>query len=158
MLTSELGAGEKLRMIPGEQVVRMKVDLALADAEGFAHRHAGTDSHATSAPIWSCSGRMSPWPRTAGTQIRVDLRVQDAAGGETIASVTETGTESELLTLVSRMGSALRDKLGVGELSATQAAGMQGVAAVGSGRGTRLHRGARQPPACRRTSPRGTCS
>ncbi len=124
MLTSELGAGEKLRMIPGEQVVRMKIDLALADAEGFAkdtliriRKNLGTDLVVLGSYV---SLAANP-----GTQIRVDLRVQDAAGGETIASVTETGTESELLTLVSRMGSALRDKLGVGELSATQAAGIK---------------------------------
>ena len=121
MLTAELGAGEKLRMIPGEQVVRMKMDLALADAEGFAtdtltriRRNLGTDLVVLGSYVALGEG--------AGAQIRVDLRVQDAAGGETIASVTETGTEAELLTLVSRMGSALRDKLGVGELSATQAA------------------------------------
>ena len=124
MLTSELGAGEKLRMIPGEQVVRMKIDLALADAEGFAkdtltriRKNLGTDLVVL--------GSYVSLGANAGTQIRVDLRVQDAAGGETIASVTETGTESELLTLVSRIGSALRDKLGVGELSATQAAGIK---------------------------------
>jgi hypothetical protein len=59
MLTSELGAGEKLRMIPGEQVVRMKIDLALADAEGFA-KDTLTRIRKNPAPISSCSGRMSP--------------------------------------------------------------------------------------------------
>ena len=124
MLTSELGAGEQLRMIPGEQVVRMKKDLALADAEGFAtdtltriRTNLGTDLVVLGSYV--ALGERS------GAQIRVDLRVQDAAAGETIASVTETGTEADLLTLVSRMGSELRDKLGVGELSATQAAGIK---------------------------------
>lgn len=33
MLTSELGAGERLRTIPGETVARMKIELGLADAD-----------------------------------------------------------------------------------------------------------------------------
>jgi len=124
MLTSELAAGEKLRMIPGEQVVRMKMDLALADAESFA-----TDTLARIRTSLGTDlvvlGSFVALGERAGAQIRLDLRVQDAAAGETIASVTETGTEAELLGLVSRMGAALRDKLGVGGLSATEAAGMR---------------------------------
>ena len=36
MLTTELAAGEQVRAIPGENVARMKSDLALGDAESFA--------------------------------------------------------------------------------------------------------------------------
>ena len=124
MLTSELGAGEKLRMIPGEQVVRVRMDLAAGDAEGVAadtltriRTNLGTDVIVVGSYL-AVGG-------TSGSQIRVDLRVQDAKSGEIIAAVTETGTEAELLTLVSRLGSVLRDRLGVGELSASQASGMR---------------------------------
>ena len=36
MLTTELAAGEQLRTIPGENVARMKIELALADADTYA--------------------------------------------------------------------------------------------------------------------------
>jgi tetratricopeptide (TPR) repeat protein len=123
----------------------MKVDLALADAEGFAkdtltriRKNLGTDLVVLGSYVSLAAN--------AGTQIRVDLRVQDAAGGVTIASVTETGTESELLTLVSRIGSALRDKLGVGELSATQAAGIKALLPSDPAAARAYTEGLRQPP------------
>ena len=50
MLSTELAAGEQVRTIPGENIARMKVDLALADADSFGQdsltkirNHLGTD-------------------------------------------------------------------------------------------------------------------
>ena len=40
----------------------------------------------------------------AGNRIRIDFHLQDAATGETLASVSETGNEPELLDLVARTG------------------------------------------------------
>jgi eukaryotic-like serine/threonine-protein kinase len=121
MLTTELAAGETLRTVSGEQVVRMKLDLQLADADSFAgdtlariRRNLGTDLVVL--------GSYLALGERGSDGIRLDLRVQDAVAGETIASVTDTGTQDELLTLVSRTGAMLRNKLGVGELSSNDAA------------------------------------
>ena len=50
MLSTELAAGEQVRTIPGENIARMKVDLALADTDSFGQEsltkirnHLGTD-------------------------------------------------------------------------------------------------------------------
>ena len=48
----------------------------------------------------------------AGT-IRLDARLQDSRAGGTLAQVSETGTEAEVLTLVSRIGRRLRERLNV---------------------------------------------
>jgi len=48
--------------------------------------------------------------------LRIDLRVQDATAGETIAAVSESGTEAELAELVTRVSSELREKLGMGSV------------------------------------------
>jgi tetratricopeptide (TPR) repeat protein len=61
--------------------------------------------------------------RDGGGRLRLDIRVQDVAAGETVASVTETGMEAEILELVSRTGARLRSKLGVEELSPVAAGG-----------------------------------
>jgi tetratricopeptide (TPR) repeat protein/TolB-like protein len=121
MLTTELAAGEKLRTVGGEQVVRMKLDLQLADADSFAkdtlariRRNLGTDLVVL--------GSYLAVGEKGSERIRLDLRVQDAAAGETIASVSDTGTHDELLNLVSRIGVVLRERLGVGELSGTDTA------------------------------------
>jgi serine/threonine protein kinase/tetratricopeptide (TPR) repeat protein len=121
MLTTELAAGERLRTVSGEQVVRMKLDLQLADAESFAgdtlariRKNLGTDLVVL--------GSYVSLGEKGNERIRLDLRVQDAVAGETIASVSDTGTQQELLSLVSRAGAALRDRLGIGELSSSDVA------------------------------------
>jgi eukaryotic-like serine/threonine-protein kinase len=116
MLSTELAAGEQVRTIPGENVARMKFDLSLADADSFGQEslakirnHLGTDLVVV--------GSYLAMGRIGGNKIRLDFRLQDAVAGETIASVSQTGTEDELLDLVSRSGTEIRRKLGIGQVS-----------------------------------------
>jgi hypothetical protein len=46
-------------------------------------------------------------------QIRVDARLQDAQSGETVDSVIETGSESDLNGLLVKTGADLRQKLSI---------------------------------------------
>ena len=76
MLTTELGAGEKLRMIPGENVARAKSDLSIADSNALTSetllrlsQNLGTDL--------VISGAYSDVTADS-EQIRIDVRVQDA--------------------------------------------------------------------------------
>ena len=124
MLSTELAAGEQVRTIPGENIARMKVDLALADADSFGkdslariRNHLGTDLVVV--------GSYLAMGRTGGNKIRLDFRLQDAVAGETIASVSETGTENELLDLVSRSGTEIRRKLGIGLVSDSDTSGVR---------------------------------
>ena len=124
MLSTELAAGEQLRTVPGENVTRMKIDLNLADADAFGRetlqrirQHLGSDLLIT--------GSYLAMGKEASDKIRIDFRLQDAAVGETIASISETGTEGELLDLVSRTGEELRSKLGVGAISETDASAVR---------------------------------
>jgi eukaryotic-like serine/threonine-protein kinase len=124
MLSTELAAGEQVRTIPGENIARMKVDLALSDADSFGkdslakiRNHLGTDLVVV--------GSYLAMGKAAGSKIRLDFRLQDAVAGETIASVSETGTESELLDLVSRSGTEIRRKLGIGQVSDSDTSGVR---------------------------------
>jgi tetratricopeptide (TPR) repeat protein len=117
MLATELAAGGKLRTIPAENVARMKIDLTLADADSLAkdtlrlvRNNLGTDLVVL--------GSYLNLGRDSGGRIRLDLRIQDAAAGETIAAVAEVGTEADLFDLVTRAGAHLRERLGVEPLSA----------------------------------------
>jgi tetratricopeptide (TPR) repeat protein/TolB-like protein len=112
MLSTELASGGQLRTLPGENIARMKLDLSLPDAESYApdtlnriRKHSGTDLVVL--------GSYMAMGNEAGNRIRIDFHLQDAATGETLASVSETGTEPELLDLVARTGSQLRTTLGV---------------------------------------------
>ncbi len=124
MLTTELGAGEQIRTVPGETVARMKTDLALSDVDSLApdsldrvRRNLSTD--------FVVLGSYLDLGKDSGGQIRLDLRMQNAANGETIAAVSETSSEDQLLDLVSRSGRQLRDKLGVAEIHELQSTGIR---------------------------------
>jgi tetratricopeptide (TPR) repeat protein len=119
MLASELAAGEKLRTVPGENVARMKVELALADADTLAPDSLARIRGHIGADVIVLGSYLAAGGEDA-RRIRVDLRLQETASGETVASITETGSEDEILDLVSRAGARLRASLGVGDLSASE--------------------------------------
>jgi eukaryotic-like serine/threonine-protein kinase len=124
MLTTELGAGEQLRTIPEENVERARTELSLANADAYARDtlqrlriNLGTDL--------VVAGSYMHLGDKSGGQIRVDLRIQDASAGETIASVSEVGIETDLFQLIAHAGADLRRKLGVGEIPPTDLASAQ---------------------------------
>jgi tetratricopeptide (TPR) repeat protein/TolB-like protein len=118
LLTSELAAGEKLRTIPGESVARMKAELSLVEAESLARDTLGRIRQSIGSDLVVLGSYFAD----AGGRIRIDLRLQDTAAGDTVASLTESGTQAEILDLVSRAGRSLRGRLGAGELSTAAAA------------------------------------
>ncbi len=116
MLTTELSQGNQLRTIPGESIAQMKMSLALPDADSFGaqtltriHQNLGSDDVVLGSYLPLGDGLL-----------RLDVRLQDAIAGETLASVSEKGTEAEIDSLVSKAGAELRAKLGVGALSDAQ--------------------------------------
>jgi tetratricopeptide (TPR) repeat protein/TolB-like protein len=119
MLGSELAAGEHLRTIPGETVARVRMELGLQDAETLARDTLDRARSQLGSDVLVI-GSYTALGEKAGGGIRLDLRLQDAAGGDTIAAVSEAGTEAGLFELVSRTGARLREKLGVGVLSARE--------------------------------------
>jgi eukaryotic-like serine/threonine-protein kinase len=118
MLTTELGEGDQLRTIPGESVAQMKLSLALPDADSFSQK--------TLARIRQNLGSddvvMGSYVALADGQLRLDLRLQDAKAGETLATISEKGSESQIDGLIDKAGAELRAKLGVSALSEAQAA------------------------------------
>jgi tetratricopeptide (TPR) repeat protein/TolB-like protein len=124
MLTTELTAGEQIRPIPGENVARMKIELKLIDTDSYAQdtlarirKNLGTDLIVVGSYV-----AVGP---AQDRKVRLDLRVQDTRAGETLASVSDTGSEDDLLGLVSRVGSRVRGSLGMTVLSAAESAGVR---------------------------------
>jgi tetratricopeptide (TPR) repeat protein/TolB-like protein len=121
MLTTELAAGGKLRTVPGETVAQMKTSLSLPEADSYGtatlakiRRNVGADEIVLGSYLALGNG-----------QVRVDLKVEDAASGGIVDSVTVNGAETEVSDLISRAGVSLRDKLGAGEISSSQAAAVK---------------------------------
>jgi DNA-binding winged helix-turn-helix (wHTH) protein/tetratricopeptide (TPR) repeat protein len=120
MLDADLSAGGRLRTVPSESVARMKAELALPDASSLskatltrAGRILGTDLVVT--------GSYVVVGERPDVQLRVDVRLQDAASGETLATVSESAREAELFSVVSRAGALLRERLKAGALSPGEA-------------------------------------
>jgi DNA-binding winged helix-turn-helix (wHTH) protein/tetratricopeptide (TPR) repeat protein len=121
MLNTELAAGEHLRIIPGEQVARASSDMPWGEADTLAkdsllrlRSNLGTDYVALGSYTILEDGNKR--------RIRLDLRLQDAAVGETVAEDAVTGNESDLFDLISEAGSRMRERLAVGKISTEQAA------------------------------------
>jgi tetratricopeptide (TPR) repeat protein len=99
---------------------RTKLELRLADADSLSRDtlsrlHRNLDSDLIVLGSYTALGEKP------GTRIRLDLRLQDTAAGETVADVAVTGSEADLFDLVSQAGSRLREKLGVEEVSPVEA-------------------------------------
>ena len=115
MLTTELAAGGKLRVIRGEQVAQTQRSLALRDLGSLGRADLERLHDALGADL-VVVGSFVP---NRG-QIRLDLRVMQIPEGDTVVSLAEVGTQPELFDLVSRTGETLRNKLGVAALSPEQ--------------------------------------
>jgi DNA-binding winged helix-turn-helix (wHTH) protein/Tfp pilus assembly protein PilF/TolB-like protein len=120
MLSTELVTGERLRLVSGEDIGRAKLDLPLADADSLsrgtlARLHKDLDSDLLVLGSYTAVGEKSD------IRIRLDLRLQDTAAGETIADVAVVGSEANLFDLASEAGSRLRERLGLEAVSPVEA-------------------------------------
>jgi eukaryotic-like serine/threonine-protein kinase len=119
MLDAQLSAGQQLRVVSSEDVARMKIDLALSAADSYGRdtlqkirTHLGSDIVVL--------GSYLDTGKDTGGKIRVDVRLQDAKEGETIAVISRDGSEASLPELATQSGTGLRQKLGIADVSATE--------------------------------------
>jgi tetratricopeptide (TPR) repeat protein/class 3 adenylate cyclase len=118
MLTTNLAAGEELRLVPGETVAHMKINLALADAESYAQDTLDKIRRQTDADDVVIGSYLALGSAADG-KVRLDLKLQEAQAGEIILAFSDEGkeTETELTDLVLRAGERLREKLGAGDIA-----------------------------------------
>jgi len=116
ILTTNLAAGEELRLIPNEVVARSKIDLDLSDAESIAPETLANLSKSLGNDLVILGSYFDSGKEGRG-QIRFDVRIQDANSGNTVATVSETGDEARISELVSRTGARLRERLGLSKVS-----------------------------------------
>ncbi len=124
MLTTELAAGEKLRTIASETVARAKTELGVPDTDTLASatlerlgKNLGSD--------FVILGSYFDLGKDGGGQIRLDIRVQETTDGEMVAAHSETGTEAQLVELVSRTGTRLREQFGIPRIAPSESVGIR---------------------------------
>jgi DNA-binding winged helix-turn-helix (wHTH) protein/tetratricopeptide (TPR) repeat protein len=112
MLNTELGTPGDLRMVSGEDVNRAKSELPLTEEDSLAKstlQRLRTNPGADYVVL----GSYTLMQADAGKRIRLDLRLQETADGETIAEEGITGSESSLFDLAAEAGGRLRQRLGL---------------------------------------------
>jgi len=120
MFSSELAAGQQVRVVSAEDVARMKTDLSLpatdtysADTLGHIRSHLHADVVVLGSYLLAGSN--------GDRKIRIDLQLQETGGGETIGVVSANGATSDLADIVTRSGATLRQELGIGAVSNSEA-------------------------------------
>ena len=110
MLNTELAANGDLRLISGEDVANVKHDLSLTPEDTLAkgtlaqlRSGLGADIVVVGSYTLLSDGRRN--------QIRLDIRAQDTALGETIVEDAITGEESDLFGIAAQAGNRLRENL-----------------------------------------------
>jgi serine/threonine protein kinase/tetratricopeptide (TPR) repeat protein/TolB-like protein len=124
MLSTELAAGGELRVIPEDTVARAKIELSLTDETSYsasALRNVRQDLGSD----YVISGSYLALGAAAGGRIRLDVRLQDAATVETVMNLSEQGNEQQLFEIVLRIGSRLRQQLGVPAARSAESASVQ---------------------------------
>lgn len=116
MLTTELGAGEKLHLVPAEDVSRMKREMHLSNSSSLAREAAVAAAKNVKADMLVL-GSFTAMGTGGNRRVRIDVRMQDSSTGEIVAEVAETAPEEQLFELVARAGTRLREALGLPAIS-----------------------------------------
>lgn len=119
MLSADLAAGERLRLVPGADVERLA--HALPPAAGGLARDALAAVRLQLAADYVVQGSYLSLPGPEGEVLRLDVVLQNTASGETVGTVSGTGASNRLFSLVDDAAARLRAKLGL-EPPAPQAA------------------------------------
>lgn len=119
MLSTELAAGGRMRVVSGEDVARARKDLGLEEVHAFSvqtlaklRKNLGVDYVVTGSYL-----ELGP---EGANQLRLDARLQNAVTGETVTSLPENGTESKLIELLSKTGADLRATLHIGNVGESE--------------------------------------
>ena len=129
MLNTELASDGALRMLPGEDVARVKRELPLADEDSLAKATLERLRISPGADL-VVLGSYTALPGNGERRIRLDVRVQETLRGETLAEKSFTGSEANLFELAVEAGQSLRQSMGIS--SASDEATLQARAALPS--------------------------
>jgi DNA-binding winged helix-turn-helix (wHTH) protein/tetratricopeptide (TPR) repeat protein len=110
MLNTELAANGDLRLVSGEDVANVKHDLSLADEDTLAKSTLARLRLSLGADV-VVVGSYTLLNDGGKSRIRLDIRAQDTALGETIFEDAITGNENDLFDLASQAGSRVRENL-----------------------------------------------
>ncbi len=112
MLRTEIGAGDKLRVVPGEDVTQFRLTAPWSQTDSLSPATASRIGKGLEGDLLVL-GSYTTLGELQTESLRVDFRLQDAQTGEILYEGAETGAEKQLFGLVAKVGVALRERLGL---------------------------------------------
>lgn len=112
MLTTELGGGGKLRLVPGEEVANLWLSSPWPQAGTLDPQTTARIGTALSSDMLIL-GSYTAVGSSQKEQLRLDVRLQDARTGEILMESAENGDRENLFRVVSGIGAKLRSRLGI---------------------------------------------
>jgi DNA-binding winged helix-turn-helix (wHTH) protein/tetratricopeptide (TPR) repeat protein len=110
MLNTELAESPDLRLISGEDVADVKRDLGLPEEDTLSRATLQRLRKNLGADV-IVLGSYALLPDNGKDRLRLDIRMQDTAAGETFAQEAFTGDQNELFDLAGRAGGRMREAL-----------------------------------------------
>jgi len=127
MMSADLAAGERLRLVPG--VDAMRLASTLPTAPGALGRDALAAARWQLAADYVVKGSYLTLASPDGEVLRLDVVLQSTTTGETVATVSGTGATRRMVSLIDDAVARLRAKLGL-EPPATAASTAAAAAAL----------------------------
>jgi DNA-binding winged helix-turn-helix (wHTH) protein/tetratricopeptide (TPR) repeat protein len=118
MLSTELAAGEKIRLVSGEDVANLRLTSPWSQTDTLGQETTARIGTALNSDLLVLGSYINVG-RPERRQLRLDVRLQDARTGEILAEVAEIGSSQNFFQLISRIGAKLRDRLGVPSVAET---------------------------------------
>ncbi len=112
MMSTELAAGGKLRLVPGEEVSHLQLASPWSRNETLGQATTSRIGTALNSDLLLL-GTYTSLGSHGNRQLRLDARLQDAKTGEILTEVAATGSHQNLFQLVSVIGEKMRKRLGV---------------------------------------------
>ena len=117
MLGAEIALGDRVFVLPDEIVRPGRSGLSIPLAGGYAPQSLATLKKRVGAD-YVLSGSYLVSGAADAPSLRIDLALQDAASGKSVASVSQSGPAADLSLLVTRTGATLRGAAGFRPASA----------------------------------------
>ncbi len=127
MMSADLAAGERLRLVPG--VDAMRLASTLPAAPGALGRDALAAARWQLAADYVVKGSYLTLASPGGEVLRLDVVLQSTSSGETVATVSGSGATQRMVSLIDDAAARLRAKLGL-EPPATAASTAAAAAAL----------------------------
>ena len=125
LLRTELAAGDKLRLVSGEEVANLHLASPWPDTDSLDRVTTARIGNALNGDLLVL-GSYTTSGRSNGGHLRIDVRLQDARTGEILSEIAQTGEREDLFEVISGVGASLRNKLGIPQLPAAQQASVAG--------------------------------